>query len=127
MKYVPAVHRGDAVLPGFVPVERTIPPIPVALQVLTLRVTHFVSCPLYALWIRARRLNRLTGLPAEPWWTPAAELVGLIWHAGATVLTHATVCEHLTVCSSKTHWAVALRAAFYLHTLSAIQTAQTGT
>lgn len=90
-------------------------------------VTHFVSCPLFALQIRAGRFIRLTGRPTEAGWTLAAELIRIIWHTFATVLTHAAVCDAIAVGSSKTHWAAALQVALYLHALSAILTAQTGT
>ncbi len=70
---------------------------------------------------------RLTGRPTEARWTLAAELVRIIWHTFATVLTNTAVCDALAVGSSKTHWAAALRAALYLHALSTILTAQTGT
>lgn len=56
-----------------------------------------------------------------------AELVGIVWHTFATVLTHASVCDALTVRSGKTHWAAALWATLNLHAFSTILTSQTGT
>lgn len=69
----------------------------------------------------------MTGRPTEAGWTPAAQLVGIIWHTDATVLTHATFCAALAVLSDKTHLTLALRATIFLHTVSAILTLQTGT
>lgn len=105
----------------------TVASIPLTFWGTTLWVTHFVSCPLFALQIWAGRFICLTGRPTEARWTLAAELVRIIWHTFATVLTNAAVCDALAVGSSKTHWAAALRAALYLHALSTILTAQTGT
>ena len=105
--------------------ERTVTSIPLTLWVLTLWVTDFVSRPQFTLQIRAGRFNHLTGRPTEARWTPAA--AGIIWHTGATVVTHAVFfCDTLTVRSSKTRLTVALWATFH-HTLSTILTAQTGT